>query len=85
MKVRTQYNWVRIASNGGSFQQASKEQNRRHWTGLQNLLQVTTTVSCHLPRDMCMFACRPVPGFGIGCEDDGAMALELDRTDAGIL
>jgi hypothetical protein len=32
-----------------------------------------------------MFACRPVPGFGIGCEDNGAMALELDRTDAGIL
>jgi hypothetical protein len=53
--------------------------------GLQSLLQSTTIVSCHLPRDMCMFACRPVPGFGIGCEDDGAMVLELDRTDAGIL
>jgi hypothetical protein len=26
-----------------------------------------------------------VPGFGRGCEDEGAVALELDRTEAGIL
>lgn len=32
-----------------------------------------------------MMACRPEPGFGMGCEDEGAAVLELDRTDAGIL
>lgn len=34
---------------------------------------------------MGMMACRPEPGFGMGCEDEGAAVLELDRTDAGIL
>lgn len=34
---------------------------------------------------MDMVACRPEPGFGIGCEDEGAVVLEMDRTDAGIL
>lgn len=42
-------------------------------------------LSCHQPRDNGMFSWRPVPGFGRGCEDDGAVALELDRTEAGIL
>jgi len=42
-------------------------------------------VSRHQPRDNGMFSWRPVPGFGRGCEDEGAVALELDRTEAGIL
>jgi len=42
-------------------------------------------VSRHQPRDKGMFSWRPVPGFGRGCEDEGAVALELDRTEAGIL
>lgn len=42
-------------------------------------------VSCNQPRDNGMFSWRPVPGFGRGCEDEGAVVLELDRTEAGIL
>jgi hypothetical protein len=34
---------------------------------------------------MGIVACRPVPGFGMGCEDKGAVVLELDRTETGIL